>query len=55
MVRVLACHAKGCGFESHLSRKSPFRLMVRTSPFHGANMGSIPIRDVNEKFNIFSW
>ncbi len=24
---------------------SPFRLEVRTSPFHGENTGSIPVRD----------
>ena len=24
---------------------SPFRLVVRTSPFHGEKMGSIPVRD----------
>ena len=27
------------------SVKCPFRLVVRTSPFHGENMGSIPVRD----------
>ena len=28
-----------------LTLYSPFRLVVRTSPFHGENMGSIPVRD----------
>lgn len=28
---------------------SLYRLVVRTSPFHGDNMGSSPIRDINFK------
>ena len=31
--------------KSRNSVKCPFRLVVRTSPFHGENMGSIPVRD----------
>lgn len=27
--------------------KSPFRLVVRTAPFHGENTGSIPVKDTN--------
>ena len=26
-------------------RKSPYRLMVRTPPFHGGNTGSTPVKD----------
>ena len=29
--------------------KRPFRLPVRTSPFHGGNTGSIPVGDKTEK------
>ena len=30
--------------------KGPFRLVVRTAPFHGENTGSIPVKDtIKEK------
>lgn len=51
---MLACHAESCGFKSRLSRKNgPFRLEVRTTPFHGGNAGSIPARDIMKHFNYF--
>jgi hypothetical protein len=39
-------------FKPSLSNCS-FRLKGRTSPFHGGNIGSIPIK--SKKFNIFVW
>ena len=45
MVEYLAYNEKVSG-SSPLFSKGPFRLVVRTLPFHGNNTGSNPVRDI---------
>ncbi len=51
LVRAPGCGPGGQGFKSLYSPKffRPHRLMVRTPPFHGGNMGSNPVGVTNKK------
>ena len=57
LVRVSGCGPEGHGFKSHRPPQSffcwPHRLMVRTPPFHGGNMGSNPVGVTNAKPIVF--